>query len=72
MAHRATEAVRFIDGVRVRWKYSRTEGALYTCDAHGPLIEATCPHALATAVNLARTVLGVDATINPTHMKEIP
>jgi hypothetical protein len=69
---RQAEAVRFVDGVRVRWRYNRTGDALYLCDDHGPLAEATCPHALATAVSLAREVLGVEATTNPTEMEIHP
>jgi hypothetical protein len=70
MSRPGVEAVHIVDGVRVRWHYTRTGGVTYRCDTHGPLTQATCPHALAAAVLLAREVLGVIATTNPTEIKE--
>ncbi|MEP7738118.1 hypothetical protein ABKW28_10735 [Nocardioides sp. 31GB23] len=60
---RPIERLHFVDGVRVRFRYTRVAGARYLCDEHGALTGATCPHALATSLLLAEDLLGVSATM---------
>lgn len=57
----ASEALTVIDGVRVRWRYSREGGCRYLCDMDGEMTVAACSHAYSAALEIAETTLGIQA-----------